>query len=157
MLISDIRAMPGGGKRPRFRIYIDEEFAFCLYKSELPRYGIELDHTLKAATYQEIVGELLPKRAKARALHLLSGRRHAEGELRSKLLSGGYPRPVVEEAIEYVRSYGYLDDAAFARDYIRRHHKKRSKAHILYDLAAKGVERGLAAEQYVQALAEELV
>ena len=154
MLISDIRPMSGWGKRPRFRVYIDEEFAFTLYESELPRYGIETGHTLSEAAYQEIVGSLLPKRAKARTLHMLARRRHAEGELRSKLKNGGYPDAIVDGAVEYARSYGYLDDAAYARDYIRCHHKKRGKARILYELAAVGIERDVAADIYFEELSQ---
>ena len=50
-----------------------------------------------------------------------------EAQLREKLLSAGFEPELVEEAIAYVKGYGYLDDERYVRNYIeyRKDHKSR--------------------------------
>ena len=64
-----------------------------------------------------------PKRPKARArdfaLKRLARRAHSEGELTLKMTRAGYPDDAIGETITFLRGRGYLDDAAFARDFAR--------------------------------------
>ena len=76
--------------KTRFRVYIDEQFAFVLYNGELSRYHIAVDSELDEEDYNEIFRDIIVKRVKARALHLLSDMGRTEAQLRSKLEQGGY-------------------------------------------------------------------
>lgn len=67
-MITEIRPV----NQKKSRVYIDEEFAFILYKSEIRRYRLEENEEITEADYTEILQEVLLKRGKARALHLLS-------------------------------------------------------------------------------------
>ena len=89
--------------KTRFRVYIDEQFAFVLYKGELSRYHIAVDSELDEEDYNEIFRDIIVKRVKARALHLLSDMGRTEAQLRSKLEQGGYTEEAVEEAVRYVK------------------------------------------------------
>ena len=59
------------------------------------------------------------RKAKLRALHLLEYMDRTEKGLRQKLEQSGYPTEVVDEAIRYVKSYGYIDDKRYADNYLR--------------------------------------
>ena len=48
-------------------IFLDGEIAFVLYKGDLPKYGIEVGSELAEPDYEEIMSEVLPKRAYERA------------------------------------------------------------------------------------------
>ena len=100
----------------RYKVFIDDEFAFVLYKGELSRYGLRPGTELSAAVYQEILTDVVLKRAKKKALLLLEQMDRSEANLREKLRQGLYPEQVIEEAIAYVKSFGYIND----EDYIRR-------------------------------------
>ena len=104
--------------KKRYQVYLDEEFTFVLYKGEVRKYKIVVGKPLAQAAYQELVQEVLPKRAKLRAMNLLTKRPYTEKKLRQKLVEGKYPEDIIDIALAYVKSYGYIDDEAYARDYI---------------------------------------
>ena len=54
--------------------------------------------------------EVLPKRAKLRAMNLLQGREYTTSQLRTKLQQGYYPPEIIEQAIEYEAGFHYKDD-----------------------------------------------
>ena len=114
MIITDIVEY----KTNRYKIWIEQEFAFVLYKGELRIYGIELGKELEEDYYQEILHKVLPKRAKMRSMYLLKKKSNKEQKLNSKLRMAFYPEEVIIEAIEYLKSYRYIDDEQYARDYI---------------------------------------
>lgn len=126
--------------KSRYRIYIDDEFAFVLYKGELRLYDIVVGRELGREDYQEIMNVLLPKRAKLRAMNLLMSKEYTVKQLRDKLKDGGYPEQIVEEALEYVASYHYTDDLRYAVGYIMGHESTRSRRRIEQDLMGKGID-----------------
>ena len=90
----------------KVRIFIDNEFAFVLYKGELRLYQIKEGKEIGNEEYLEITEKLLPRRAKLRSMNLLKARAYTEKQLHDKLLQGEYPVETIHEAIEYVKSYG---------------------------------------------------
>ena len=129
--------------RKRSQIYIDGEKAFLLYKGEIRKYKLEEGEEIDQLTIDVIVREVLCKRAILRAMNLLQKRDYTEYKLREKLNDGGYPQSCIDDAIDYVKSYNYLDDRRYAEDYIRYYMESRSKKRIMQDLAQKGINRDL--------------
>lgn len=83
--------------------------------------------------------EVLPKRAKLRAMNLLQGREYTTAQLRTKLQQGFYPAEIIEQAIVYVAGFHYIDDLRYAVDYITYHEDSRSRRRIEQDLQGKGI------------------
>ena len=100
--------------KTKFRVWLDGEFAFVLYKSELSRYGIREGAEIPPDTVEKIEKEVILKRAKLYAMHLLEDMDRTEYGLREKLRGAMYPEKAADQAVEYVRSFGYLDDSRFA-------------------------------------------
>lgn len=80
-------------------------------------------------------------RAKKRALHLLERMDRTEHQLREKLRASEYPEEVIEEAIEYVKSFHYLDDERYAENFTRYKKEQMSRQQIKQKLMLKGVSR----------------
>lgn len=127
----------------RAGIFIDDEFAFVLYKGELRHYRIEAGAEIPDDTYWIICREVLPKRARLRCMNLLKNRRYTEKQLYDKLMQGDYPAEIAAGAIDYVKSYGYVDDEQYARDYIGYRMESQSKSKIRNDLQKKGIDRSI--------------
>ena len=89
----------------KYKVYLDEQFAFVLYKGELSHYRISEGALLEEETVQEILQKVISKRAKLRAMHLLEDMDRSEAALREKLVQGLYPEEAIETAISYVRSF----------------------------------------------------
>jgi regulatory protein len=125
--------------KSRSKIYIDQEFAFVLYKGELRLYHIKEGENLPPDTYRTIMEEVLPKRARLRAMNLLKNREYTTAQLRGKLQQGWYPEKVIEDALDYVASFHYTDDLRYAAEYIACHEESRSRRRIEQDLLRKGI------------------
>ena len=130
----------------KYRIELDGQPAFVIYKGELSRYGIKEGQEIPGPVYQELVGQVLTKRAKLRAMHLLESMDRTRAELERKLQAGEYPREAVEAALAYVESFGYLDDRRYARHYVECKKEGRGKARLKMELAQKGVDRSIIEE-----------
>lgn len=125
----------------RSKVYIDNEFAFVLYKGELRNYKITEGKDIDRRIYDEILVNVLPKRAKLRGMSLLKSRPYTEKQMYDKLKQGGYPDTVADIAIEYFKSFGYIDDLRYARDYIDYYSEGRSRKRLEQDLLQKGIGR----------------
>jgi regulatory protein len=79
------------------------------------------------------------------ALRLIGLRAHSEAELRRKLAARGFAEEAVEAAVRRLRGQGYLDDDAYARNLVARRSGDRGAALIAAELAARGIDRHLAA------------
>ena len=141
--------------KSRRKIWIDEEFAFVLYSGELRSYGIDRDKEIAEETYHTIMAELLPKRAKLRAMNLLQKRSYTVSQLRDKLIMGGYPEQIAQEAIDYVASFHYVNDEGYACDFIECNKDKKSKRRIFQDLAAKGISGDIAEAAWEETAGED--
>lgn len=127
--------------KTKFKVYVEEQFAFVLYKSELSRYRIVADGELTEDAFQKIKKEVVLKRAKLRALHLLNDMDRTEAQLRTKLKQGLYTEDIIEQTIEYVKSFGYIGDASYARRYIQSKQRNKSKKEIYAELCKKGISK----------------
>lgn len=144
MLVTQISEV----SKSRCRVYLDGQFAFALYKGELRRFQIKVDHELSEENYQEIMTQILPKRAKLRSMNLLQSRDYTRRQLADKLEQGDYPQECIEEAIAYVESYGYIDDKRYARDFIEYHLSSRSRTRMETDLMRKGINKEIIREAF---------
>ncbi|MCR5619564.1 MAG: recombination regulator RecX [Lachnospiraceae bacterium] len=126
--------------KARYLIKLDSGMTFPLYQAEMNKFDTKEGSDLSDGALEEIMTRILPSRCIKRAMNLLQKKSFAEGELRSKLLDCGYPEEVTEKAIEYVRSFGYIDDVRYAADYIRYHSSQgRGKNRIRLELRGKGI------------------
>lgn len=151
MIVTKIEEMD----KKRSRVFIDGEFAFVLYKGELRLYKIREQQLITDADYQVIKNEILPKRAKLRCMNLLKARAYTEKQLRDKLYQGEYTADVIDEALDYVKSFGYIDDKQYAEDFIMYNVEKKSRRRMEQDLFAKGIDKHIVREIFERLQEEE--
>ena len=146
MTITDIVEI----SKTRSQVFIDNEAAFVLYKGELGKLHIKKDGALSEESFRHIMDELLMKRARLRCLNLLKSRDYTRSQLISKLRQGLYPETVIEDAIAYTASYGYIDDERYAAAYIKYAGNTKSRKQIENDLRKKGVSKQDIENAYLQ-------
>ncbi len=139
MIVTQITELPGG----RRRIRLSDDSLITLYKCELKELNIRSGGELDDEAYNRIMTDILPKRARLRALNLLKKRPYTEYQIRQKLTDGDYPEDIIEGAIEYIKDMRCLDDYGYARTYIQYYSSLKSIRRITDDLRHKGVERDI--------------
>lgn len=127
----------------RYKVEVDGEFAFVLYRRELSHYQIREECEVSEESFEQIKKEVIIKRAKLRAMHLLNDMDRTESQLRTKLRQSCYTEDVVEAALAYVKSFGYIDDLDYAKRYIQNRQNQKSKRELCAQLVGKGIEREL--------------
>lgn len=127
----------------KIRVSFDTGLSCLLYRGEIRSLGIREADGIDGDTYDRMLQEVLGKRAKKRAMHLLERMDRTKKQLYDKLLEGEYPADCIEEAIAYVESYHYIDDARYACNYVRYAQEKKSRMRIRQELLKKGVSSEL--------------
>lgn len=91
------------------------------------------------------------REARRKALRLLEHMDRTEKGLRDRLIQGGFSEEAAEDAVAYVKDYGYINDYRYALNYIlyRIHSKSRQK--IFQELQQKGISRDVASEAWEEA------
>lgn len=136
--------------KTRYKVYLDGQFAFTLYKGELSRYHIAEESVIEDDIYDSL-RLIVIKRAKLRAMHLLSDMGRTESQLRTKLKQGGYEEDAVEAAIRYVKSFGYINDMEYARSFIDSRKDRKSKKELYAALLQKGVPAEIVEQVFEEA------
>lgn len=79
------------------------------------------------------------KKAKLRALRILTKMDKTESDLKASLNRAGFSEDAVQDALEYVKSFGYVDDQRYAEKYVEYNKDRKSRQKIRYELKNKGV------------------
>lgn len=88
------------------------------------------------------------KMAKLRAVHLLEYMDRTERDMRRKLQQGNYPPEVIDETIEYLKYYGYIDDKRYASRYLSLRLGGKGHRRLFMELRQKGVSMSLVQEAW---------
>ncbi|MCX4270361.1 MAG: regulatory protein RecX [Lachnospiraceae bacterium] len=133
------------------KIVLENEECFALYNGEVRKYQLEEGAVVDDLVYQEILDQVLIKRARERMLYLLKDSDKTERQIREKLETGYYPKTAIEAAVAFGKKYHYIDDIRYAENFIRGKGQQLSRKELEYKLQ----QRGIGKEMY-QSLYEEL-
>lgn len=128
-------------QKNKFKVYLNDEFAFVLYKGELAKQKIEEGTVISEEMYSGIIREILNKRATKRAMYLLKAMERTEHQLREKLRENLYPEESIDAAVAYVSSYHYVNDEDYARRYTQAKSGSKSRRRIEQELKEKGISK----------------
>ena len=137
MIISKLEEIDKG----KIKVYIDNEFRFCLYQKDLKVYRLKENDMISDTIYQDIYTNVVLRRAKQKALAILKYMDRTEQELILKLKQAEYTESIISEIITYIKKYHYIDDLRYAINYVRSKKNTKSKRQIYGELIQKGVEK----------------
>ncbi|HJB16269.1 MAG TPA: recombination regulator RecX [Candidatus Blautia excrementipullorum] len=88
------------------------------------------------------------RNARKKAMRILERMDRTEKSLKDKLKQSGFSEEAAEDAAEYMKEFGYIDDFRYAENYILSRIHEKSKQRIMQELYQKGVCRAVAAEAW---------
>lgn len=141
----------------RIKVFLNDELAYVLYRGEIqklplvassdpepyPNCKLYVGMEISEEIHRYILDEILVKRAKLRAMNILLKHDKSERQLRQMLIDSFYPSEVIDRALEYVKSYGYVDDRRFAHSYASYRVQQKSRKCLEIDLYNKGISKNL--------------
>lgn len=120
------------------RLFFDEEKYCLLYYNEVRRLGFHEQDDIGQEEFEEL-NKLLLHRAKLKAMSLLKYQDRTRKELKDRLIRAEFPEFIVEGAITYVESFGYINDEEYVRRYMEYKSRNKSKIQIKMELRKKGI------------------
>ncbi|MCI5648501.1 MAG: recombination regulator RecX [Fusicatenibacter sp.] len=130
-------------RRERFRVILENGEILTLYHREMEEYGIREGEDLPQSVYQEILQEVLGKRARHRVLYLLMQQPRTRKQLLDKLRSDGYPEQTALDAIAYAEGFHYVDDRNYVEQYLAGPGAKKGRRAVFHELSEKGIDHQL--------------
>ncbi|MCI6018194.1 MAG: recombination regulator RecX [Clostridiales bacterium] len=125
--------------KTKARIYLDEEAAFILKAADIKAYDLKEGHALSLEAYTDLYENVLLKQARLKALNLLKMRDYSEFELHAKIQREFSSAALADSAVDYVKSYHYIDDMRYARNYVTYHAAGDSRRILIQKLRSKGI------------------
>ncbi len=122
-------------------MFIDGEFALGLPAIEAVKRGLRSGVELSEADIEELLAVDEVERAVQGAITFVSYRPRSEREVRDRLRKRDFSQEAIDQAIERMRGWGYLDDQAFAEWWVgnRTEHRPRGKRLLAGELRSRGV------------------
>ncbi len=124
------------------KVFLEEGFAFVLYRSEIERFHISEGKDLPDEACRQIAEEVLLPRAREKALYLLGSQGRTAAQMERRLLDEGYPTEIVGKVMEFLEEYRLIDDDAYVRNYLSMNSAGKSRRQLICELQQKGVEQG---------------
>ena len=123
-------------------LYLDGEFAVSLDTKTLIENRFDVGREIDDDDLHEIIKLSNERRAKDKALWLISYRDHSKKELEQKI-SRTSDKDSAQKAVERMEELGLVNDERYARRYAEQllNSKHMSKHRITFELIQKGIER----------------
>lgn len=131
--------------KSRCSVFINEEFAFGMSLDSVITYDIQKGNQYTEEEYQELLRKLQYEQAKAAALRYIDYSPRTIQQTRDKLHTLEYEEGVIEQTLEFLLSYGFLNDADYAKQFIRSRitSKKHGRHKISHDLMTRGISKDI--------------
>ena len=135
------------GRGNKIHIHVDGEYKMTADSDFVSSLGYSENYEINEEELAYLERAVSSRRAFNKATDLLSRRDHGEKELLLKLRQRGF-KEEAEEAIEKLKSYGYIDDRKFAENYVKEliRLKHFGKRRIEQELYKKGIDRSIISE-----------
>ena len=124
-----------------YSVFLDGKYAFHLDKDVLSDLKLKIGQEVDQQEIRRVTRLEQIKEARDYAFLLLSYRARSCQEISERLIKKGYEKEVVQEVVKGLKGLHYLDDLAFAREWVEMRLKQnRGKILIRQELLKKGIE-----------------
>lgn len=128
--------------KKRKKISLDDgRLIFLLYNGECTKLRLREGEELKEEELERIYEDILKPRVKKRALYYLKASDKTEREVRRRLRESLYPEELIDYALDFLRSYDFVNDSRYAENFAEEKKGRASKREILQKLRLKGIPR----------------
>ena len=146
MRIDEIQ--PQKRKKDRYNLYADGQYVASLGAEALVTHGIRAGAEISASVLREAVEKDNAAYAFDCAAATLAHGMRTRSELSRKLKDRGIDEAAVETALDKLESYGYVNDATYAAEYVRSAMEagRLGRMAVEYKLKEKGVPTAIVKE-----------
>ena len=134
------------GSTNRFHVYVDDTWAGIFLDEILARYKLKTDEEIDDELFKEIKKENDERVAFDMAVSYLEKYVVSEKGLKDYLKKKGFEKFVIENTLQKLQEYGFVDDEKFAKNYFESLSGSKGKRAIAQKLKMKGVSNEIVDE-----------
>jgi len=127
------------GSTNRFHIYVDEKWFGIFLDETLARYGFKTGQMVDAVEFSRIKKENDEKLAFDMAVGYMERYVVSEKGIKDYLKKKAFDWQTIEQTVEKLREYGFVDDERFAKNYFESLTASKGKRAIANKLREKGI------------------
>lgn len=141
MKITDIKQQIKNEKR--YSIFIDDKFAFGVTDVDVLFYKLEIGKELSQIELNRIIEETQIAKGRDIAFKYISYKNRTEKEITDKLREKEFNDDIIENILETLREYNYVNDKKYAKDMVKEliNFKMYGEYRIKQILREKGIDR----------------
>lgn len=136
MQITEIKKI---GRGDRYSIFIDDVFDGTLEAEILVKHKLKTGDEIGEEQWRQIKLENGKLSAFSRAVGYIEKSLKTQKQLQTYLKEKGFLQESIDDAVQKLREYGYIDDKVYAENYIKTYKDKKGKIKLKFDLLSKGV------------------
>ncbi len=136
MQITEIKKI---GRGDRYSIFIDGVFDGTLEAEILVKHKLKTGDEIDEEQWRQIKLENGKLSAFSRAVGYIEKSLKTQKQLQTYLKEKGFLQESIDDAVQKLKEYGYIDDKVYAENYIKTYKDKKGKIKLKFDLLSKGV------------------
>ncbi len=152
MIITEIKKI---GRGDRYYLILDEYRKYTIEADILAKHKLKTNDEIDEVGLNKILLENGEFSAFDRALTYLERNIKTEKGIREYLKQKGFLEESVDNAVQKLKEYGYIDDGVFAENYIRTYAHKKGRKLLAFELSMKGVDKQIINEKLEDLLDKE--
>lgn len=139
----------GKRNKERVNIYIDNEYSFSIGMELVYKFNIKLNEQFDKEKFFEVIKAENLSKCKESALRTIERSYKTEKEIKDKLLLKEFDEDIIDETLNFLKEYGFIDDSKFVKMFVKDHIRNQGRNKIKYLLQQKGVDNNLIDEAFL--------
>ena len=137
---------PKKNNKKRYNLYLDGQFKCGLTVDSVAIFRIKVGQTLSEEELQNILDTTETQIAFDKCLNLLSKNMKTKQQIKDYLQQKGFGLRAVENVLQKLENYGYVDDVNYAKVFVAQNKKTKGVYRIKQELFLKGIPKQIIEE-----------
>lgn len=137
---------PQKNNKKRYNLYLDGQFKCALALDSIAIFRIKVGQTLSEEELQNILDTTETQIAFDKCLNLLSKSMKTKQQIKEYLQQKGFGVRAVENVLQKLENYGYVDDVNYAKVFVAQNKKTKGVYRIKQELFLKGIPKQIIEE-----------
>ena len=137
---------PKKNNKKRYNLYLDGQFKCGLTVDSVAIFRIKVGQTLSEEELQNILDTTETQIAFDKCLNLLSKSMKTKQQIKDYLQQKGFGLRAVENVLQKLENYGYVDDVNYAKVFVAQNKKTKGVYRIKQELFLKGIPKQIIEE-----------
>lgn len=127
--------------KERVNLFLDDEYAFSLSTELVYKEGLKVSLIVDSEKLRDLADKEALIRCKNSAVRIIERNYKTEKEVRSKLVEKGYNDNAIDNAIDFLKRYNFLNDDTYTKMYVKDKLSSQGSNKIKYALMKKGISK----------------